>query len=1055
MNLQKTRTSNPTPPRSKFDLGEPLKVIHGWDWASPHPVDHPWDERLHYHGKTTPDSISYSMVCWLCHGPIDRISRIRIGDHYRTLNLVRGGETYRDVISSEMGWNAYPLSMRIYWGTEHQAREPFLNGVARSNAPMASSSLYQPATIKACPNTHPPYKGIAYIVFYRFNFDFLQTSITGNRSIPDIQFEVYKQPSILVSGSDNTYYGVSWIGVLYDWLINQRYGLGISPAIIQQATWQALLDKWTADGFGGLTADQAALSPTLTASRKAALHIGDLLGYIDGFLTFDEEEVVPGWIPNQPTTLPELPTISAHDMAQPLEKEALTKDDLPTVVTVKFRNGDANLDNDLVKERSRSNRKAVADENPKELEVPAIIRPWPARAAGQRYLARNTPLNPPYILQVFRDRAVTLEGRPLRPGDECRLNYVETGLNVPVRVSERQERGANLVELTVETQANRIAEPYIPVADPRDVPEQPVLEPIVNWQPFRLPPAMVGTFWPPQVTIIAERPNGSIFGALCWISGNGTWSGEEQELDPIPRFFDHSVLASPLNAQADEAEVTITGAESLSLVTLDATEAEIADGNVILIINDEVMIYKRVDEVDGDYHLIEVDRGAFGTVKSSHQAGDSVWIIARATLTWHSHALLTRRPIVFDGQTATSYRLAPLNSLGEGTASAAQAVVIPDQWPRIEIETPTDSNEDDVFDETILAGSTLSVNGKATNILGAPYEIYSVASLFYTVQIVGISRQANIVLITTLTAHGFNVGELVTLAGTYLGIAFERAQIIATPLNNTLEVAAAGPDVSGGPVSGSIIGADRVIQEQPLISTGPQDNPLALTEKGFAGGFAPRQPGWAAIWGLVKNHAGRTDFLRWQEVVSPAIPNGLNATEVSYRVFRLTWNSSDPGVSGYWVCFWQTGAESDSSWFWVEAPSTQAKLTLTAGEWNFCVLAAVKSSLGYYQTDTSPAHTFEVAIPSISNLSAEWDGPGAGWFLDWTNPQGIEIDRYEVYTEDAYPSFDLWGEVPAPATGVQLFKQGEPVFSEGWVRIVLVSSLGDKSPPVDLFLSTY
>lgn len=166
--------------------------------------------------------------------------------------------------------------------------------------------------------------------------------------------------------------------------------------------------------------------------------------------------------------------------------------------------------------------------------------------------------------------------------------------------------------------------------------------------------------------------------------------------------------------------------------------------------------------------------------------------------------------------------------------------------------------------------------------------------------------------------------------------------------------------------------------------------------------------------------------------------------------YRLTWCPSATALDGHWVQYWRADLPV-AQHAWVSHPLTHFDLKLRAGTWGFRVY-----SVDYPYTSTaSPIFYWIAEVPSISQLEGEWDGPFAGWFIDWTPPKYAEVDRYEVFTEDAYPAFDYWGSAPGDATGVQVFRQGEPVFDDGWLRIQVVTPYGDRSRPADIFLSSF
>lgn len=685
----RTKSPNPGESTTPYQIDGQLPVIRGRGLAKMRVVDQLWAEETHSsHGKTRSSSVSYSMVGWLCHGQAEHIGRVFFGGKpVADLNEWRNG---RDYVERSIGWNAYPLSFRIYYGTETQTTDPTLNGTAKANAPGLNGGLYTRRSIPPCPHLHPAYKGIVYIVIYRLNFDMPGEGGAGNRTLPDLSFEVYVPNSEEVSAaSDTKSWGVSWPGITYDCFTNPRWGLGQSKAVFKPETWKAQADLLAYEGFSGLDGDKVTISPRIEESRPCVQHLADIMSYGDGFLSFEAEEIIPGWIPNQTYELPALTTLSVHDGIGKMEQEPISWEEAVSEVTVKFTNGeyDQNLQPDTAVERNPATIAITGDPRREEVEVKAILYPPAACAAGQRALAQLGFLKARYRRTYFRDRAVHPSGKPIRKGDLFRCNHEPWGLNVVVRVIEREEVSPHAVKLYFETEEGRAAEPYIPANDPRETPPDPVAEPFLFWRLWMVPPALLDKPWPPRVAILAQKEHPSIYTAEVFLSGDDDWAGEEQQLEDLGRFVDRSELAVNLGPTGNPL-VTVTGAEASALTAVDYSDADIRDGSIILLIDDELMVLKGLDAISGDDRTLTVTRGAFGTVAVGHNAGADVWILPRVDIPLYAHAMF--RPLSPYSVAAASlfFTLTPVNGYDLGETTASKQVIIPNPSPTWDNPSP-------------------------------------------------------------------------------------------------------------------------------------------------------------------------------------------------------------------------------------------------------------------------------------------------------------------------------------------------------------------------------
>ena len=114
--------------------------------------------------------------------------------------------------------------------------------------------------------TQPAYRDIAYIVFDNIAFG-------SQNSPPNVLFTIKRHPVQLTLSAHQVNGDAVLPEVIYDVMVNDRYGLGMDPSRIDKASFEAIGESLIAEGHG--------VSPILDGDQTAKQLISDLLLYSD------------------------------------------------------------------------------------------------------------------------------------------------------------------------------------------------------------------------------------------------------------------------------------------------------------------------------------------------------------------------------------------------------------------------------------------------------------------------------------------------------------------------------------------------------------------------------------------------------------------------------------------------------------------------------------------------------------------------------------------------------------------------------------------------------
>lgn len=620
--------NDPTP----YNIDGALPVVFGRQRVACKLIESPWHHVTVNHGDRRPTGHVYSLALAVCWGPVDRLFAIYVNgkpmiDTSPTGNWLaatRSGEQSTSLsFLSNARWQYGNGSVRIYWGTQGQPADSLLNGTPRGNP-----ARQPPVDHEGNYRVHPPYPNICYLVFDLIHLDDDEGwgNIRGQTTIPTIEAEIFVAPpgdEHNGSESDRHHHGCNPIAISREILRNPLWGAGLPDTMLPSADWQTVAQQYRDQGMWGL------LSPQWRDPAELGSMLGDWFQYYNGFLRVRDGVLLPGYIP--PKTVASNPTvISRHDCLEEPDIDPQGWDEAFTEVEVTAKNVWQKLRDETVTARSPYVLRLVGEERRKTVDAPFVIHPGSASDFAARILRRVGQPRMKIAIKVLPGRAHHVDGSLIMPGDLVHLDYEPHRLDILCRVIEREDRRGE-VRLALESEPGNYPEDYVEIDDPRVLPELESPQPVQHFRVVELPDALVNGSWPPQVAILAERPNSSVLGATVWISGTGDYSGEEQELEAsLSSWAFRAVLVSDITLESEHASFMLPAGDT-PLLSRSFTDAEQADGEMLSIVGDEFLSLGTFSRV-GDVLTFGLRRAMWQTSRATAAAGSTAWIMRKRDL---------------------------------------------------------------------------------------------------------------------------------------------------------------------------------------------------------------------------------------------------------------------------------------------------------------------------------------------------------------------------------------------------------------------------------------
>lgn len=510
-----------------------------------------------------------------CAGPIDALLAVYIDGEQAWAGPLSWSGDFADVTVEGRG------QLRIYRGSWSQGLDPLLS---------------------ASGMTHYPYRGICYIVLNQWYFGDNRTSA------PNVELVVRRLPAIQhMSTNPAVGDGANPIHCIADILLDPISGLGVDADRVDWSSFDSAAANCLARGLQ--------VDGSLTAYTKAATAIAQLLQvagarliWRNGLLSVDIHAPLEDTDPViGPGAYTEPPSMAWHGWGDTIGS-----------VTVRFADERAAFqDGELtVALQERRGRAETLD------------APWIARQdlAYKLAAARARERGVPWLsgsITVRRDVAEALQ-----PGDGFWLDAPQAGLFVPARATSITIDGPWSATANIEWEEDRAADqPYSPP------PDQPIGEPSPEPEPLtnvRLIEAHWGVYQTdePHLVILAAR--GDLRTDTILI--HQLTSGGYREISSIGEFAYVGTLLADI---PESGPATISPGVDIQLAGVDRdlpnpVDEEARQWQAVMLIGDEWFSWSGPTPIGTDQYRIQARRGAYGSPRSSHAAGEKVWLLLLA-----------------------------------------------------------------------------------------------------------------------------------------------------------------------------------------------------------------------------------------------------------------------------------------------------------------------------------------------------------------------------------------------------------------------------------------
>jgi hypothetical protein len=575
----------------------------------------------------------FAMIfCMGGRAPVDAIYTIIIDSDIRWTGAVSrnpsGSHPNKEVITVD------PLgTLHLYWGTESQPVDNVLltpRETEVGNANPLDQTTWPPNTgdIEAGdPNPysghydqHPAYRGQCYGVFIKWKLGRDRTAV------PNIQLELKRGcPAPWVSGgiapSDNS--GVNPVAVLYDWLTDPRFGMGLPDANLNLTSF--------ADTYNTLEGLGARISPLITSQDDFRQVIAQLLEYFDGWIRINGAKLEVG--------------LWSHGAV--ISSATLTDDDLlgepelepqgwgPTVneVTVVYKDRHHHYNDYTQVYRDPNNFRITGSPRPETLS-----RPWITDATVAKNYARTTGaiMAMPFTQGTLTVKREWLTKNSMLPGKIFEYDSGFYDLSFLLRLQEIEYGADSAAQATLSVEWERSKWPSLYIPPPFQGPGGFVIGPrgIYRSRITEVPYLLADHKFVTQIVPLAVRGDVTTQSYRVWASFDG---GAVYQLVPD----DASTSSFPAYGTLNSGGITTGNSGWVQFflygVGLDSviskTAAQQADDTLLCFIDAEVMSIGTVTPLGGGLYYATVLIGRLGTASVGHEAATAMFFIDRARLT--------------------------------------------------------------------------------------------------------------------------------------------------------------------------------------------------------------------------------------------------------------------------------------------------------------------------------------------------------------------------------------------------------------------------------------
>jgi hypothetical protein len=625
----------------------PVKYLAGrhyvaGDWLTPayNPVAKPVKTQT---GKSETSTTGYKYYCdfalLFCTGgrhPVDAVYKVIVDSDIRwTGNVQRvPGVDFETITIDGLG------PMNLYWGTETQAIDSILLTPRTITDP--STNPQDSTTFPANPPTggapvsggvaagdsnpysghydhHPAYRGQCYAVFPgwflgrdRTNVQNIQLEL--ERGCPFFGTDIFCDPS----GN-----GINPIAVLYDWLTDTRFGMGMADSQLNQQLFQAAYNALETSLLPGR------ISPVITTQDDFRKAIATLLEYFDGWIRRNGQIIEAG-IWKRGTDVVSIATLTDDDLLHDPELEPQGWGPTVNEVTVVYHDKDHHYNDYVQRYNDPTNFRITGGPRPITYQ-----RPWITDFNVAKTYARlvGAFMAMPYTHGTLTIKREWLTNNQVLPGIVFTYNSSFYGLSFFMRLYEIEYPADKAAEAVLTVEWERSKWPAIYLAPGVHGPGGFVSGPraVFQSQMSEIPYLLADHAFLTQLVPFAVRGNVEVQGYRIWISFDG---GNTYQI--VPNASSTSMFGSMglVNTAVGATDTTIL--TNLYGVDLDEvvtqTPAQQQDDTLLLMVAGEMMSVGTVNALGAGLYSISVLRGRYGTTANAYPVGQFMAFIYRDRL---------------------------------------------------------------------------------------------------------------------------------------------------------------------------------------------------------------------------------------------------------------------------------------------------------------------------------------------------------------------------------------------------------------------------------------
>jgi hypothetical protein len=506
---------------------------------------------------------------------------------------------------------------------------------------------YLSAQLPGVAGVAPAYLGICHFVMHQC---YIGTQTTMN----DMSFVVQRCPDPLAQGNGNINGDANPVWMMWDWMTNTVYGLGIPTGRFDSASFIA--------AAATLYTERMGMSTQTDSETSGEQVIAEILRHIDAVLYTDPASGL--WTLTlvradyDPTTLPEL---TPADILEPPESSRVSWEETLNEVKVKYLDRNLFFTERVVQAHESANHAVRGTVGSATFDFHGFTNSSMAQFAATRELKTHT--YPLMSLKVIANRIAW----NFRMGGVFRLTWPPLGIQkMVVRIAsinygalEDAHIEINCVEDIFAISSTGYTPPPFPGwNNPSGPPSPPVAQELMEAPYFMTAPGI-------DRMVLAMAARGDFLSVIFSVLSSSVDVADEQPFTP------YGVLhaAYPARTSMDDATGFVCGAApQVDLDLLTAIDPSLRlQGSNLCVIDSEILAFTAPTfNGDGTVGIGGVLRGLYDTVPADHALGAPVWFFGeRAGLV---------NPIGFPADLTLSVKCLPVNNFGEVAAGSVSAV---------------------------------------------------------------------------------------------------------------------------------------------------------------------------------------------------------------------------------------------------------------------------------------------------------------------------------------------------------------------------------------------